>query len=396
MSGHARPARRRLIVGSAVAGAAALVIGLARASRPDGDALLGRAQEDFRAGRLGAATTVLDRLARRRPPTALDRFLRAQVEAARGRHDLARHHLEPIGDDEPIAPLARLLQGQAEVKVGRLRAAEAAFRRAVVIQPRFVQAHRELAYIYCLQHRFDELDAELDALSGLGELPASYVLHWTKMRNTNWDAAKDVDELRRFVRADPDDRASRVALAEALVKLGRLDEAAGVAAMLPTDDPRSISIRARLALERGDRVALDSILGASPADEPSLAVVRAELAVLRGDKLAALDAYRIAERGASFDRRVAAGLGRVLTLLGREAEAEPYLARVRGHDRLGQLVARATASEAAHDLDLRVELGRACADLGRAAEARAWFESAIAENPLHAGAQRALATLPTR
>ena len=89
------------------------------------------------------------------------------VAAARNQPDKAIAELALIGDEDPLAPVARIAAGQTEIRRGRTRPAEAAFLAAIRLLPAAVQARRELVYIYNIQHRQLEMDAQLTALAGL-------------------------------------------------------------------------------------------------------------------------------------------------------------------------------------------------------------------------------------
>ena len=117
------------------------------------DWLYGRAQAEARAGRYERAAVYLDWLARLRSPTPYVHLLRAQVAGARGQTDAAVAELGAIPDGHDLAPLARLSEGQLEARRGRLRLAEAAFLAALRLNPKVVQARRELVYIYSVQQR---------------------------------------------------------------------------------------------------------------------------------------------------------------------------------------------------------------------------------------------------
>ena len=79
----------------------------------------------------------------------------------------------------------------------------------------------------------------MDALSRLDVLGFDSLLHWTKTRNVTWNSASDCEALARSVAADPDDRRSRLALADGLRQLGRRDEADAILTPLPASDPEA-------------------------------------------------------------------------------------------------------------------------------------------------------------
>ena len=362
-------------------------------SPADPDALLQAAQDAHRDGRPAEAAALLDRIASLRSPTPLDLLLRAQVSLAIDDPDRAFESLIQIPDSHPIAPIALLLRGQVAVQLGRVPEAEAAFLKAVELQPRHVQARRELSFIYSIQRRLPELDEQLSALSLLGELPPSYVLHWGKIRNVNWNYEKDLDNLRRFVSGDPGDRHSRLTLAEATRRSGDLDEASRLLDPLPPTDPEAAALRAGMAIEGGDLDRAEEILARAPTDHPAIARMLGEIDLIRSDAEAALPHLRIAERANPTDRLVNFQLGRALTMLGRSEEAAPYLDRVRRNDALGQLISRASTLPDLDDPDLCVEIGRECLALGRLLEARAWFDTALSVDPFHEGAQESIARI---
>src|SRR5947209_2339763 len=126
----------------ALVGVVAVVAWSRRAADPDRYFREARAALDAKqTDRAAAAVRKLEAL---REPTPFDRLLRAQVDEALGRPDDALAELSRVEAPHPLAPVARLLAGQIEVRRHRLRAAEALFLEAVALEPKAVQAHREL------------------------------------------------------------------------------------------------------------------------------------------------------------------------------------------------------------------------------------------------------------
>ena len=201
------------------------------------------------AGRYERVDSALDRLRRLREPTPLDWFLRAQLAMARNNNDQALDDLARVPDEHYMAAQARMLAGQTELRRNRVRLAEQLFHAAIKLDPRLVQAHRELIYIYGMQLRRAELSAEFMALSKLSELTFDNVFHWGLLRNNSWEPGETVTTLARYVAADPGDRWSRLALAENYRRMDRFDDAESIIAPLPADDPRVIELRARMALD---------------------------------------------------------------------------------------------------------------------------------------------------
>jgi predicted Zn-dependent protease len=382
--------RRRRRVGLAVLVLALGAWMVASPSRRDPDQVWARARADFEAGRYDRTEAALERLNRLRAPNALDRLLRSQLAGARGRTDEAVVELARVPDRDPLAPRARLLAGQLELRRDRLPAAEAALRNALALDPKLVQAHRELIFIYGMQLRRAALHAEFLALSQFSTLSFDNVFHWCLLRTSEWDPAEVAVDLARYLAADPGDRWSRLALAESLRRLGRLDEAEQTLAVLPESDPEARAGRALLALYRNDDRRADALLAEGPRDHPALARLRGQLALKRKDGAAALSHFRAACAAEPDNRDSLIGLGRALALVGDQAAAAPYLERARGHDLLATLIHRSATREGRQDKSLLNQLGAACAAIGLTPEARAWYKLAIARNPLDAQAQAAL------
>ena len=87
--------------------------------------------------------------------------------------------------------------------------------------------------------------------------------------------------LERYIEADPDDRWSRLALAENYRRMGRSDDALAALAGLPRDEPEVIDMLARIELDRQDVNKAEQLVATGPVDDPLLARLRGRLA-LRG------------------------------------------------------------------------------------------------------------------
>jgi tetratricopeptide (TPR) repeat protein len=356
----------------------------------DPEALVRQAEADMEARRFDRAEAAVRRLGRLRAPTAEDWRLRARVATARGQLEKALEAWAQIPDSHPVAAEARLRSGQIELRRHRVRMAEAAFLRALGINPGLIQARRELVYIYGMQLRRDALRAQYEALARLMPLTFEEVFLWCLTRNNTWNAEEQIGTLERFLAADPDDRQTRLALAQTLVQLGRHDEVDAVLGALPAADPEARAVRARSALDRGDVAAAAALLGEGPADHPELARLRGRLALARRDGPAAVRHFRAALATLPDDRDVLSGLGAALRMVGDRAAAEPVLQASRNLDILGGLVQRAGSPANRNDPRLLHDLGAACEAVGRLPEARAWYQLAIARDPLDRESQHAL------
>jgi tetratricopeptide (TPR) repeat protein len=354
------------------------------------------AEADFRAGRWARAELGLQRLARARPPTPEDWMLRAQVAMARGRTADALNDLARVPDRHRLAAQARLAAGQLELRRDRLQAAETLLRRAAELDPKLVQAWRELIFIYGIQLRRVELGRAFQALSELVPLTYNDVFVWCLTRGVNWDPSEQVRTLMRYLDNDPGDRYTRLALAENLELLGRIDEAAKVLFPLPDDDSVARAVRARLALHRGDIAAAERLLAEGAENDPTLARLRGRLALLRRKPEDALRHFRAADGAEPDQRETLIGLAQALQMAGKPEQGTVFAKRVRDHDLAGALVQKSVTPEGHADKTMFVRLGKAYAEIGRLPEARAWLKLAIQRDPLDAEAQRTLHQTATR
>jgi predicted Zn-dependent protease len=380
------------LVGIAAAGLGLLVwlgsLWLRPPQNPDDVWRAGEAS--LQAGRIDLAETALNRLRRLRQPTPMDLMLRAQIDLAQDRTDQALAELNRIADDQPAAARARLLAGQVELRRHRARIAEQHFRAALRIDHGLVASHREMIYILGYQLRRAELAGEFQALAEVSDLTFDNVFHWCLMRTALWEPGTAVDELALFIQADPEDRWSRLALAENFRRMGQLDEAEGTLAHLPEADPQALAIRVMIALDRHQDEKAEGLLRSGPLDDPYLARLQGRLALARRDAATAVRCFRLAHAGLPEDRDALLGLISALTMQRDEKAAAPLRERMNRLEQLGTLVQRASASGARKDTKLLGELGAACTALGRDPEARAWYKLVIARDPLDAEAQQAL------
>jgi len=373
--------------------AAALVIGFLLIRRPLADSLYERATAEYHAGRFASARRYVAVLGVLRRPTPFDHLLRGMLASSELRYDVAFAELAAVPEGHPLAPLARIIAGQSELRRGRIRDAEAYFLDAVRLAPYALQARRELAYIYNIQHRQTLMDDQLEAYSELQTLDFQYALLWSKTRTVGWSPKADMPTLRKYVEADRGDRWSRLALAEGLRRQDDLDGAQALMDELDEDDPDGLAMRATLALDRGDFATAEDLIAKGRRQSPSIAKLRGQLALRRLDADSAVEAYRISYEADPLDRASVFGLGTALHMKGDSKAAEPLLATARKQDALFPLVARAATEEGEKDPQTPRKLGLASVEAGRIPEARAWLKLAIKNDPLDRSIQEALYSL---
>ncbi len=354
------------------------------------DEIWKEAEADLENGKLGSVDGALEQLSRLRNPDPLDWFLRGQLAVVRHHGDDAIDFLSRVPDDHHLAPRARLLAGQTELRRSRVRFAEEWLIAATRLDPRLVQAHRELIYIYGTQLRRNELNAEFIALSQLSNLTFANAFQWCLLLSTSWEPAKMLAGLERYIEADPDDRWSRLALADNYRRMGSSDDALGALAGLPRDKPEVIDMLARIELDRQDVNQAEQLVATGPVDDPLLARLRGRLALARGDAKSAQRHFRIALGADPLCREALFGLTAALQLSGDPKAAEPYRRSAANLDRLNSLVQRAAALKERKDANLMRQFGAACAALELNDMASTWYKLAIASDPLDSDSQQAL------
>jgi predicted Zn-dependent protease len=353
--------------------------------------LLYAAWNEFAAKRYDRATSILDRRAAEVTPTPLDWMLRARIAESQGRLSEALGHLRHIPDSDPIGGPAWLKAGQIELARGRARAAEAAFHRALALDPDQIQPRRELAYLYALQRRRAECDAQFRALAD--RMPLDYVLAFAWCQNfcRIWDPDASRKVLSRFVAEDPDDRPSRLALATSFQLTHQSDDAEAALRPLPDSDPDARALRVQLAIDRGEIAVAEGLARGGPADHMRLNALRGQLALYGKDPRRAAAHFRAALRRDPEDRDAIHGLGQALRQVG-DPGAEELLRVASRHDELKRTI-QASVTTIRTDPKLFDKLGAICESIGRLAEARAWYQLAIRRDALDAEAQQALSRL---
>jgi tetratricopeptide (TPR) repeat protein len=380
---------RLACVSGAVAALAVALVALAPA-KPDPDRLWLSIQEDWKAGRLDRAQAAMTRLLRLRPATVEDWMVLGQLAMARGRDAEALESLARVSDGSPMAARARTYEGAIELRNRRARKAEDALLRAVRLNPDDPEPRRKLVLLYCMQRRRRELSEQFTALSRLTPLDFNQMLLWSSSLAASWDPSEAAPILESFVAADPDDRLSRLTLAEALRRLRRIDDAKAMLSPLPPSDLEVRAILARIAVARGDDKEVERLTGDDADRHPVLARMRANLALSRRDLRAAVKHLRAAAAADPHNRAVLFQLGDTLIRLGDFDEGRRYVTAAREHDALYELLERVEEPGARKDAELFAHVAGALLRVGLRAEARNWYLLALQLDPTKSEVQQAL------
>jgi tetratricopeptide (TPR) repeat protein len=361
--------------------------------RPDPDQLWRQAEDSLSANRIAEARAALRQLKSLRAPTTEDWMLRAQVANADGRDESALEAIRKIPDDHPLAAQAHYMAGRIERKHHRIRLAELQYRAALKLDPRLIAAHRELIFIYGMQLRRRELDAEFKALQQLTELTHHDLFTWGLTHFMVW-GTESASELESFIAADSLDRHSRLALAMVLFDQPSMeDRVEKILEPLPATDPEAAALRIEMKLNLGQIDQALALLKDSRGNDPHLARLRGRAALLKGDLPAAIRHFEEALTQEPYDRVSLSELGKALRIKGDTAAAQQYLDRVKRLDEVYKLINRVSKLDRENQPQDLLELGKACEAAGLRDEARGWYTLAISRNPLDAEAQRALGRL---
>jgi tetratricopeptide (TPR) repeat protein len=385
--------RRWVVAGAVLAAITGTALGAAWfASRrlSDPDRLWVEAENAFRAGRRREARDTLRAIERLRPRKAVDWLLEAQLASADGRTDDALAAIGQVPKGDPMFGQAELMAGRLERERNRLRAAESHFRKALEFEPRIVEAHKELIYIYGVQSRRRDADAEFRALARLTRLTHHDLFTWALTHFTSWnpDVARD---LQAFVDADPGDRQSRLALADILLdQQGQGERVLKILDVLPPGDPEALALRVGLALHQGRLDDARALLERGPKDHPGLSRFRGRLALAANDPATAVEHFKAALSFEPYDRVSTFEFGQALALKGDKAAAEPLLARARRLNDLYNLVVRVRSPDRENLPPDLVKLGAACEASGLVEEANHWYTLAVTRDPLDVKAQQGL------
>ena len=144
-------------------------------------------------------------------------MLEAQLATAEGHLANALAAIARIPDDHPIAAQAHLLAGRIERQRRCSEESRSRISTGARIKPGLIEAHKELIYILGIQSRRREVDAEFRELARLTPLTHHDLFTWALTHFTQWNP-DIVEDLDGFIKADPEDRYSRLAVVELLLE----------------------------------------------------------------------------------------------------------------------------------------------------------------------------------
>ncbi len=328
------------------------------------------------------------------------RLLEGMVLLRSGRLFQAVEEFGFAKDDPQTRLLAYTLSGEALYRAGRYRDALPVLRKAVELDPRATDAHRWLAALYYDIGAMTQATEELAKVAELDPTdPRPSRLRGLMYRDFELYQEAEIqyrEALRRGIGPPAVDEV-RFELAECLLKLHRGEEAESVLAACPRS-ARRLALEAECRVTRGDRTAARRLAGEALALEPghlAASLTVANLDLEANDPGSAVGVLEAAIAVQPKEYRLHYRLSHAYQRLGREAEARRHaeLSR-RLHDVLLQfakLHQDAIAQPA--NAELRCQMGLLALELGKPDLARNWFVAALAMEPGHAGAAKALETM---
>ena len=305
-------------------------------------------------------------------------MLSAELERKRGRPEAALKLLSGVPNSDSQGANCRLFEGQIERARNQARLAEECFLKAIEIDPELVQARWELVYLYGKQARRGELSEQFRALAELGPLNHQDMLLWTVSHEDVWLNETIVEDLERFLTADPADRWSRIGLARVYQRQGRPAECLELLSVLPEGDIEARALRARAALDLSKLDEAEALVASGPEEHAGLSLVRGQLALRRSRPEQAIGPLRIAAKLEPTSREVLQGIALAAKLLGEDEEARRASEQAGRLRVVAELLSKARTGAGQEDATLPKRLAEACAATGQIDEAKGWYRLAIA------------------
>lgn len=356
------------------------------------------------AGRTEEAERSLRAWTRRSPHYAEPRLLLARLLAAREDYRGCAEQLRAIPFWSPLKPEAFYREAQTWLKIDRASDAEDALRALAKVDPNhpvnapfLFEAQIDLINLLTMENRWEDarevIWGAIDRADPANREEFLVMSLRTLLERSSPSAS--LETLRRYLAADPDDQAARLALASALDAVGRREESDAMMAeclrRLP-EDPAVWTARMEILRDRADPDAFREALAEAPkALDATLSGYRAHSLVARGKLEAAADAYALAIANRPGDAEFLYRSALIARRLGRtEAEQTATrkhrvwrLAREALPEILGEYgrEGRGAAAVPARRFELLGKLAEICRDLGMERDAAEWARLRDAARP---------------
>jgi tetratricopeptide (TPR) repeat protein len=273
----------------------------------------------------------------------------------------------------------------------RARQAEAAFRKAVELNPDYLQPHERLVKLYAAQLRAAEIRQQLESIRRFRPwtLDELYILVYANGRMATSDQHNP--HLERFVKADADDLHSRVALGRFHLRDEKYGEAASIFGRTLASHPDDSPARPYLAetlVAQSDLAGAAEVLAGAPADRhvpQSVWKSHGLFWIAVGNLQRGTDCLRRAVALDKIDLATTYTLAINLERIGDTGSSATFFKRVELLNELDlkmyAIIERDRARAADHLFDLVVRAGTLLLELDMNVEAAAFFEQALAWRP---------------
>lgn len=354
-------------------------------------ALRAQVRDLARAGQFETAEDLVARYLKRQPADDQARIMGAELAIDRPQPDPNRALalLSRVRSSQPrVQAQTQLDRGKAYYRLDRYDEAEAAWRKALEIEPTIPEAGWALLDLYYVQGR--PADAEKLALRLFQVEPDPHDRVHLLLELVRQDVEPSapgsiVQWYERVVRKDPKQLHAALALGRALVHDSRADAGLSVLRSAVKEHAGRAEAWAALCDALGDANQHDELaetlahLPAAWADDVRFAKHRGLAAQHRRDWEAAARHYRLAYKADPHDHEVLYRLSRVLRLAGKTAEADQMDGRSRSFESAREAI-REVYNQASETptLGLRPHpeicnrLSALRTEMGRFDEARAW------------------------
>ena len=359
--------------------------------------LLARVEEAIARDETERATIELDRLLAIDPDHPKALLYRGQFHQTAGEYEAALELLERIDDAESgESGTARYLEGVIWFNRNQARKSEASFRKAIAQHPTFVRPYENLALLYGLQDRGDELRDMLSAIREFRPWTVEELVATQLTDSPHNQPEANIARLEELAAGDSQDLESRIALARHLANAGRDAESRELLEQMLEVWPEEIRVRALLVdahLALDDFDGAERLLASQPLDgesHPWWWRSHAHFAYLQEDWPRAEACYPAALAHDPNDFTSAYRYGIALQRSGDTDRADEQLRRAKLIEQL-----MVNASSVLRGDQSRVELmqrfilstGRTLVELERYQDALPWFEFVLAAQPDHVEAR---------
>jgi tetratricopeptide (TPR) repeat protein len=360
--------------------------------RPSEAQLLQTAIRCANRGEKEAAIPLFDEVLKRNPTESTALLYRGQLARDAGDPETAARLWSRV-PDQPAreGATARYLEGTLFLEASRARQAEAAFLKAIALNPDYLPPHERLFKLYVAQLRAPDTRQQLEAIRRFRPWTLDELYLLVDLTGRLATSSQHSPHLERFIRADADDWHSLVALGRFRLRDDNYAAAPLLFRRALAQRPGDASVCGYLAevlLARSDLAGARGVLAAAPADR------NAPQCLWKSHGLYWIGAGESQRGAACLARAVALDasdlattykLAQTLERTGDIHAAAPYFRRVQLLSELESIlftISDRDRNHAPNDLfDVVVQAGALLLELEMNFEAAALFEQALAWRP---------------